>query len=187
MSNEILEYQLRSFLVKAKKKDKDASLLAVIVGSIIGLATIIVGIFLSEKSISIGGGVFLAVVGLLFFSKKDSILSDGYDWYDMITKRPEKVIWIKPIVTKHTLAYVITLDREYSWQLMSIDGWTLNINSTESSDDFVFLYGLQKHLKETHFGYSREIQDLYDDDRKNFVKNLKDKGIYLPYSQIDLE
>jgi hypothetical protein len=98
-------------------------------------------------------------------------------WVDVFENRPEELVWVKPIETSHKAAYVITVAKTYKYELYLKDG-THAIIDTSYKRIEGFYKGIRAYAPHVHFGYSREINKLYRKDKKNFLTNAMNKGLY---------
>lgn len=128
------------------------------------------------------------VVGIIFalggvyavFSSKGDIKGGKY-WISLIYEKPTDIIWIKPIVEKHTIGYIFTMFKVQHFQFLTKDRSkvTLKIDSKEEQE--IFFEGVRHLLPHTQIGYSLEIEDLYEENSFNFINELQARHLYTPF------
>lgn len=101
-------------------------------------------------------------------------------WIDLLQSQPENIVWIKPVITKHTVGYVFTLYQERSFELYTHDGLRLRLQIDSLQNHRLFFDAIQTHLPHAHIGYSEEVDSLYRLDKPGFIQNLQDKQWYRP-------
>jgi hypothetical protein len=168
-------------------RDKEKLLTNVVFGfgAFLGLFLLIGGIGLGFfPLIFIGAIVILIMVGM-YSNKRVEINRDGYEWYKIISQTPEEIVWIMPVVTKHTVGLVVTLYKEQSFQIKTKDKVSLNVKCENQEDQLYLFYGLAKYLPNVHTGYTPEAKHLYDDDPTTMVDKLKERGKFNPFVSTD--
>lgn len=111
----------------------------------------------------------------------------SFFWGDLIEKNPDEIVWIKPILTSHTAAFVITLYKEQSFQLYTKSGLHVKFKVSSQKDLETFYKGLQTHLPHAHLGYSEKVKEAYFASKDSFISSLKNRKIYQPVSSFDFE
>ncbi len=117
-------------------------------------------------------------------SKMKGRTKGGAFWVNMLINDPGNIIWVKPIVEKHTMYYVLTLYKENKFEFMTRDGHKIVMKCNSKEDQITFIEGVKHYLPHAQFGYSLPIDIVYDDDREHFLDTLKAKGIYTPIDMI---
>ncbi|MCZ4243309.1 hypothetical protein [Pedobacter punctiformis] len=108
----------------------------------------------------------------------------GEYWLDLIRYNSTDIVWIKPIVVKHTVYFVVTLYREKQFQLLTSDHLQVTINCDSDHDREMFFRGITKYLSKTHIGYSAEVDILYSESPENFFLNVRRSREYYPVSRL---
>jgi hypothetical protein len=106
-------------------------------------------------------------------------------WVDVFENRPMDLVWVKPIDTSHTAAFVITVAKSYKYELYLTDG-THAIIETSHKRIKGFYKGIRTYAPHAHFGYSPEIRKLYRKDKKNFLANAADANLLRTISDYKL-
>jgi len=104
----------------------------------------------------------------------------GKYWATMIKDRPENIVWIKPIVTRHTVGYVFTLYKEKKFQFLTKDRLAITMTVDSEADQKIFYEGIIKHLPHAHIGYSPDMDSLYRYSPADLIDELKKTGEYYP-------
>jgi hypothetical protein len=141
----------------------------------------------SRFFLSIITGLALVTLGIILLRKQDKEYKGKDYWVKILKEHPEKIVWIKPIITKHTVGYVFTLYRDHKFQLLttSEEGIILNINTEISRQ--VFFNGIREYLPHAHIGYTREVDALFSADPENFITILQERQLYRPLDTFDLQ
>jgi hypothetical protein len=158
-----------------EKNCQDASIkstLALVV--IFGLSAFMFyhGIFLA--------GIAIGLAGIYAAIRFSGEYKGGKFWLAMIKENPGNIVWIKPIVTRHTAAFVLTLYKERKFQFLTKDGLKIIMLCNSDEEQQLFLEGVKKYLPDTHIGYSREMSVIYDDYPADFMNGIKKRGLYMP-------
>lgn len=98
----------------------------------------------------------------------------------MIKTRPENIVWIKPIIVKHTVGYVVTIFKESQFQLLTKDDLKVTITVDLDSERHLLFEGIRHRLPHIHIGYSAEADALYTSSPENFINALQKRGLYTP-------
>lgn len=123
----------------------------------------------------------VALVVYLYRKHKGGLKGPNF-WLRMIKDKPDDIIWIKPVVIKHTVGYVVTLYKEQTFQIIAKNGYKVFINCDSKYNLDVFFKGIQECLPNAQLGYSREIAVLYAQNPGTFIEALKVEGLYTPVS-----
>ena len=124
------------------------------------------------------------VFGIVYLFNRDKFKGLKY-WTEIFEDHPEELVWIKPIETSHTVALVLTVNTSYKYELFLENGSKLILETAKERIP-EFYKGIRIHAPHAHFGYSREIKKLYKKDKKNFLKNAKEKGLFRSISDYSL-
>lgn len=131
-------------------------------------------------------GFLIGIIAFLFYRKRAGMFKNGDFWLSMIKDNPENIVWIKPIVTKHTIGYVIPLYDTRQFQILTKDGLETLIKSDTKDEAIVFFKGLMNYVPHAQIGYSRAINQIYKNNRIGFIESLKEKGLYTPVNSIEI-
>ena len=126
----------------------------------------------------------LGAAGLYLIQKCRGYLKGGQYWVDMIKEQPDNIVWIKPIVEKHTVAYVVTIFKEKKFQFLTKDRLVITMDCNSLEQQQLFFDGVKDNLPHAQIGYSYKMEDLYDDSPKTFLSSLQRAGIYTPLDKI---
>lgn len=132
-------------------------------------------------------GIAIAILGIILLRNQDKEYKGKDYWVNLLKEHPEKIVWIKPIITKHTIGYVFTLYRDHKFQLLttSKEGIILNINT--ETERQIFFNGIREYLPHAHIGYTLEIDALFSANPENFITILQERQLYRPLDTFDLE
>jgi hypothetical protein len=125
-------------------------------------------------------GVGVGVGGYYTYKKFQGEFKGAPFWVKMIKENPDNIVWIKPIVTKHTVGIVITLYKERKFQFLTADGLKITMKCDSDEDQKVFFEGVNQYLYNAHIGYSLDVDNIYRQDSVSFIRNLKKNGLYTP-------
>jgi hypothetical protein len=128
-------------------------------------------------------GVFMLLMALVVRKGRGY---DGKHWYQRIVTNPESIVWIKPVVEKHTVWYVITLSKTNKVQLLTRDGIGVTFDCNDDKDRTVFFDGVKKYLPQAHIGYSLDIFEMYEQDPNEFINALQYENVYLPVIELKI-
>ncbi len=128
-------------------------------------------------------GVFVLLSALFVGKRKEY---DGKHWYQRLETNPESVVWIKPIVEKHTVWYVITLFKTKKVQLLTRDAAIVTFDCDDEKDVQVFFNGVKKFIPHAHIGYSFDIYEMYERDPNEFINALQYEGVYSPVIELKI-
>lgn len=150
---------------------------AILLGVIIGGVFIWIGF--------IGGGaariIILIGAGLIYYAFHLGKKIEGEDyWLDKIANSPNDIIYIKPIEVRHTVALVLTLFTNIKFKLYTVDGKELLMHCRSPEEVKTFYNLTLQHLPSAQFGYSAEVEILFDESKENFIENLKKRRLYTP-------
>lgn len=127
----------------------------------------------------------LPLIGLFFIYHRFRGDFKGYDfWMDIFQNTPEEIVWIKPVVTSHTMAFVVTLYKERSFDFYTRNGLRLRINIDSLKNHRLLFDAIRSNLPHAHIGYSELVDSLYGENKNMFIKTLKDNGLYTPIGSI---
>lgn len=131
-------------------------------------------------------GIAIVTLGIILLRKQDKEYKGKDYWVTLLKEHPEKIVWIKPIITKHTIGYVFTLYRDHKFQLLTTDeeGIILNINT--ETERQIFFNGILEYLPHAHIGYTPEIDALFSANPENFITILQERQLYRPLDTFDL-
>ncbi len=186
MNKKHLDSRFRDLLNRNRDKEKLATYAAMAFAAFLGLFLLISGINIGFHVLTFIGSVLILIMVGMFSYKRTEINRGGDAWFDIITKTPENIVWIMPVVTKHTVGVVITLYKERSFQIKTTDNVTLNVKCDDDDDQLYLFYGLTTYLPNVHTGYTKEARYLYDDDPTTFEEKLKERGSFTPLISTDV-
>ncbi|ABG58441.1 hypothetical protein [Cytophaga hutchinsonii] len=110
----------------------------------------------------------------------------GAFWVNRIKHKPESIVWIKPIVEKHTVWYLITLFKTSHFQICTRDSIEITFECTDPVERNIFLTGIKKYIPHAHIGYSFPLDHMYIQNPAGFINALQHKNLYLPVADIAL-
>jgi hypothetical protein len=181
------QHEHEAFYDLIYKKSQGTSLEGVVGVILIGLGAYLIYIGVTtELPLGIVLGIGM-VIGSFFIMKNSGGRKGDNDWTRLIKTQPEHIVWIKPIITKHTVGYVITLFKEHKFQIHTKDERTILITIDNDNERLVFFEGVKHFLPHVHIGYSYEINNLYAASPENFIGTLQEKGLYTPIDRFNLE
>jgi hypothetical protein len=171
----------RDFEDLVEKNCQDATIKAYFAVSVL----FVMAGFLIYWGIKISLGIFLIGLGVLFagfycINRSGGEFKGGKFWVGMIKENPDYIVWIKPIVTKHTVGFVLVLYKEKKFQFLTKHGTRIVMECSSDKDQQVFFEGIKQHLPNAQIGYSLDTDILYNEGPSNFIKNLQNKGLYHP-------
>ena len=129
-------------------------------------------------------GAGVVILGIYFLRKNDKEFKGGDFWVDLIKSQPEKFVWIKPIVTKHTVGFVLTLWKEQKFQLCTINNEKILMTIDTDQERTIFFEGIQQLLPHAHIGFTNEIDALYSSNPETFIATLQERQLYTPFDAI---
>ncbi len=118
------------------------------------------------------------LAAILYYMYRDQFLGPAF-WTKLIEKRPEELVWIKPVTTKHKLWYVVTVSESYSVELLTSKGVKTEFAGTKQQLQNL-LEAVAVHAPHAHHGYSREVEKIYNKKKRRFAEVLKEEGLYNP-------
>ncbi len=127
-------------------------------------------------------GIAIAIVYFLRKFKGD--FKGGYYWQTVLFEEPERIVWIKPITEKHTVALVITLFKIGKFQFLTSDGLQKTITCDSDENRSLFFRGIKQCVPHAHIGYSERVDAIYKDDPATFLLALQRANLYEPVSDI---
>lgn len=131
-------------------------------------------------------GIGVVAMGIYFLRKQDKEYKGKEYWVDLIKLHPEKIVWIKPIITKHTVGYVFTLYRDHKFQLLTTDEENITLNINTDFDRRIFFNGIRQYLPHAHIGYTHEVNALFSANPEAFITVLQERQLYTPLDTFDL-
>lgn len=131
-------------------------------------------------------GIGFIVLAIYFLTKQDKEYKGKEYWVDLIKLHPEKIVWIKPIITKHTVGYVFTLYRDHKFQLLTTDEENIILNINTDFDRQVFFNGISQYLPHAHIGYTHEVDALFSANPETFITILQERQLYTPLDSFGL-
>jgi sensor histidine kinase YesM len=129
-------------------------------------------------------GVAVVIFGIWLLRKNDKEFKGGEFWIDLLKSQPENFIWIKPIVTKHTVGFVLTLWRDQKFQLCTINNEQLLLTIDTEEERLIFFEGIQQLLPHAHIGFTYEIDALYSSNPETFIATLQEWQLYTPFDAL---
>ncbi|MCB9233531.1 MAG: phage holin family protein [Bacteroidia bacterium] len=123
---------------------------------------------------------FALLIAVVLFLASWSAARGGARWIDLIENHPEKVVWIKPVVTKHKVALFITAFETNSFSIYAKGGNHLRLECNSEPDQKAFLEMVAEHLPQTHIGYSYEVEKIFNEGSEKFIETLQDKELFRP-------
>lgn len=140
----------------------------------------------SKFFLPIIAAIAFVTLGIILLRKQDKEYKGKDYWVTLLKEHPEKIVWIKPIITKHTIGYVFTLYRDHKFQLLttSQEGIILNINT--ETERQIFFSGILEYLPHAHIGYTPEIDALFSANPEDFITILQERQLYRPLDTFDL-
>lgn len=108
----------------------------------------------------------------------------GSFWVERLRNQPESIVWIKPIVEKHKMWYLITLFKTNKFQLLTRDGHAVTFVCDDPADRQIFINGIKKYIPHAHIGYSFDIAEMYEHNPADFINAVQDKNVYTPAGTI---
>jgi hypothetical protein len=124
-------------------------------------------------------GTLILIIGMYLINKNGSIKSLKY-WQGTINYNPEKLVWVKPIVEKHTVYYVLTLYKEKHFQILDNEKNKVKITCDTTEEQQTFIESIKYLFPHVQFGYSRHLQLTYDEQASNYISAIQEKGLYTP-------
>jgi hypothetical protein len=132
-------------------------------------------------------GIGIVTLGIILLRNQDKEYKGKDYWVKLLKEHPEKIVWIKPIITKHTIGYVFTLYRDHKFQLLTTSGEQIILNIDTDIERLVFFNGIRQYLPHAHIGYTPEVDALFSANPDNFITILQERQIYRPLDAFDLE
>jgi hypothetical protein len=140
-----------------------------------------------KNFIPIIAGIAVAILAITLLRRHDKEFKGKDYWVKLLKEHPEKIVWVKPIITKHTIGYVFTLYRDHKFQLLTTSGEGIILNINTEAARQVFFNGIRAYLPHAHIGYTPEVDALFTADPDNFITILQERQIYSPLDTFDLE
>lgn len=140
----------------------------------------------SEFFLSIIIGTGAVIAGIYFLRKNDKEFKSGDYWVEQIKMHPEKFVWIKPIVTKHTVGFILTWWNEQQFQLWTTNEEQLLMTIDTEEERNIFFEGVRNLLPHAHIGFTYEIDALYSSNPGNFIATLQERQLYTPIDTFTL-
>lgn len=131
-------------------------------------------------------GLAIAILGVILLIKQDKEYKGKDYWVKLLKEHPEKIVWIKPIITKHTVGFVFTLYRDHKFQLLTTDEEGIMLNINTETERQIFFNGILEYLPHAHIGYTPEIDALFSASPENFITTLQERQLYRPLDSFDL-
>lgn len=172
------DFRFKQFVLTNRERSVLGNKIAIVATVIFSVLFISVGIAAPIFEVRVIAFAVVLLMVFVVFGRSKGLLKDGDFWWEMITKNPDNIIWIKPIVQKHTAALVLTLYKEHYFELNTLDGLSMNFKCNSPKEQEIFFYGIKRFLPNTHIGYSPEIRILFDDDKTTFVETLKERELF---------
>lgn len=129
-------------------------------------------------------GAGVVIFGIYFLRKNDREFKGSDFWVELLKTHPENFVYIKPIVTKHTVGFVLTLWREQKFQLCTINKEKILMTIDTEEERKIFFEGIQQLLPHAHIGFSYEIDALYAANPHTFIATLQERQMYTPFDAI---
>jgi hypothetical protein len=181
-----LNYKNEKFDELVRKKCEDASLFAYL-GVFLLVA---ICAFMLFKGMSTGFppylilGIVFGVVAFYVIKKFSGDMKGGYTWLITIKENPESIVWIKPIIVRHTAYYLVTLYKERQFQFLTDENKKVTITLDAEEDRQTFFEGVEHLLPHVHIGYTEEVDALYYADPEKFISELQGRGVYMPFDVV---
>jgi hypothetical protein len=137
--------------------------------------------------LSIIAGIAIVILGIILLRNLDKEYKGKDYWVNILKLHPEKIVWIKPIITKHTIGYVFTLYRDHKFQLLTTSEEVITLNIDTETERQIFFNGIRQFLPHAHIGYTPEVDALFSANPENFITILQERQIYRPLDTFDLE
>ncbi|RXK62413.1 hypothetical protein ESA94_05235 [Lacibacter luteus] len=173
--------EFNKFIVSSSEKASLSTLFALLVLAV--LLFFIINSALKFPVFFIPAGVILIAI-IYFLRKFKGDLKGGYYWQTVLHEEPERIVWIKPIIEKHTLVLVITLFKVGKFQFLTSDGLQKTITCDSDENRSVFFRGIRYYVPHAHIGYNEQVDQIYQDDPASFLKSLQQKGLYQSVSEL---
>ena len=129
--------------------------------------------FLILSAISFVGGFYS-------YSKNKGSFKDQKYWLSLMKNHPEDFVWIKPITVKTTLGFVLTINVENHFEIFLKNNTSIRLNCSGILENKKFLEGVRHYLPHVHFGYSREVNEIFSHSAYKFTEELKSQNLYTP-------
>jgi hypothetical protein len=108
-------------------------------------------------------------------------------WMKRIKFMPDSIVLITPILEKHTMLFLIEVDKKYKFQIHTNEGKSLIIDCTNNNDQQVFFEGVKDHFPHAHLGYNYEIKQLYEKNPADFLRKITATKYYAPLDISDFK
>lgn len=132
-------------------------------------------------------GLAIAILGVILLIKQDKEYKGKDYWVKLLKEHPEKIVWIKPIITKHTVGFVFTLYRDHKFQLLTTDEEGIMLNINTETERQIFFNGIFAYLPHAHIGYTPEVDALFSANPESFITTLQERQLYRPLDSFDLQ
>jgi hypothetical protein len=154
---------------------------------VLGLGAYLLYLRIASRSfLLIIAGIAIIILGIYLLRKLDKEYKGKEYWVDLIKLHPEKIVWIKPIITKHTVGYIFTLYRDHKFELLTAGEESIILNINTDSERLVFFNGIRQYLPHAHIGYTREVDALFSANPEAFITILQERQLYTPLDSFDL-
>ncbi|MBI1837267.1 MAG: hypothetical protein HYR91_08390 [Flavobacteriia bacterium] len=151
-----------------------------------GITFCIVGVTLPMAAVFLIGVTFAFWGGWSLISGNNG-QSKGHEyWTQKIKNKPEDIVWIKPIVEKTKLYFVLTISKIYKFQLYTVDGKSATFTCDKANEQKILFDGIKHYLPHIHIGYTEDILLTYEFDPQQFLINIEKKGLYKPIDSYPL-
>ena len=157
------------------------------VAAIFGLAAFLLYAGIKISLLLFLFGLVAVGAGFYVINLMSGELKGGKFWLEMIKENPDRIVWIKPILVDHKVAYVFSMYKEKKFQFLTKSKMKITMVCNSEADQKVFMQGIKAYLPNAHLGYSPGVDLLYDEDAQGFVSNLTKKGLYRPVKTVVTE
>ncbi len=122
-----------------------------------------------------------ALGGILYYVYRDNFLGPSY-WTKLIEKKPEELVWIKPITTEHRAYYIVKFGESFSIELYTNRGVKTEFSGSQQ-ELYALLTAISQHAPHVHYGYSKKVEKIYKRKKRLFAEALEKEGLYHPLSR----
>lgn len=151
---------------------------------IIAIVIILMGGIYSKLLLIPAGA--LVITALFLYKKNSKTFEGGQFWINNINSNPHDFVWLKPIRLDYKLYHILTINQEFYFQLLLKNGDFLKIKLKTKEEKKIFFEGIKLKLPHIQFGYSNDINKVFDYNPENFLNSIENLGIYTPIDTINL-
>tara|TARA_B100000809_G_C14971624_1_gene471147 strand:+ start:50 stop:922 length:873 start_codon:yes stop_codon:yes gene_type:complete len=167
----------------SKKAEQESSFEVAFI-LIIAFVMILIGAIYSK--IMLIPAVALVITALFLYNKNSKTFEGGQFWIRNINSDPHDFVWLIPIRLDYKLYHILTVNQEFYFQLLLKNGDFLKIKLKTKEEKKIFFDGIKLKLPHIQFGYSQDINKLFNHNPENFLNSIESLGIYTPIDTINL-